>query len=114
MMESIRDPEKRLEVTPEQLQRVLSYQIWFNDHFRENNQKERKQLEKKEQQDFAKAIKELEELNIVYDAKKKAVENIEEAKKTREELALLEDLVAKLGKMNNQKKSLIIILRPAS
>ena len=102
MIEAIRDPERLKNIDPLQLQRVVSYQRWFNQLFREKGPKQRKALNKKQRTKFQKLIAELQEVNAIYQEKKARVEEAENAEKTREELAHLEALVAQLGNILNQ------------
>jgi len=97
IMETLNDPEKFKQVNPKQLQRIVAYQTWFNESFEKNALKERTKLEKKQEKDFQKAIKTLEEVNTVYEEKKAMVEELQSARLAREELAILEEMMPKLG-----------------
>jgi len=97
IMEAINDPDKLKELNPHQLQRILAYQTWFNETFKENAPKDRTKLEKKQQAEFEKAIKKLEEVSDVYEEKKAMAEELETSRLAREELALLEEVMPKLG-----------------
>ncbi|CAG5096820.1 Oidioi.mRNA.OKI2018_I69.XSR.g14796.t1.cds [Oikopleura dioica] len=96
MMEAIRDPERLKNIDPLQLQRIVSYQRWFNQLFRDKGPKQRKALNKRQRTKFEKLIAELQEVNAIYQEKKARVEEAESAEKTREELTHLEALVTQL------------------
>jgi len=96
-MKMINDPNKLEEINPQQLQRILAYQTWFNEFFKENASKDRTKLEKKQEADFEKAIKKLEEVSAVFEEKIAMAEEIETSRLAREELAVLEQIMPKLG-----------------
>jgi len=97
IIKTINDPDKLKEVRPEQLQRILAYQTWFNESFQKNAIKERDMLEKKQETDFNRAIKTLEEVSALYEEKKAMAEEIQTSRLAREELALLEEMMPKLA-----------------
>jgi len=101
VMKMINDPNKLEEINPQQLQRILAYQTWFNEFFKENASKDRTKLEKKQEADFEKAIKKLEEVSAVFEEKKAMAEEIETSRLAREELAVLEQIMPKLDPVKN-------------
>mgnify|MGYP003328416609 CR=1 FL=1 len=103
IIKTINDPDKLKEVRPEQLQRILAYQTWFNEFFQKNAIKERRMLEKKQETDFNRAIQTLEEVSALYEEKKAMAEEIQTSRLAREELALLEEMMPKLGMMTKKR-----------
>jgi len=101
VMKMINDPNKLEEINPQQLQRILAYQTWFNEFFKENASKDRTKLEKKQEADFEKAIKKLEEVSAVFEEKIAMAEEIETSRLAREELAVLEQIMPKLDPVKN-------------
>lgn len=101
IMETLNDPDKLKQVNPKQLQRIVAYQTWFNESFEKNAIKERTKLEKKQEKDFQKVIKTLEEVSTVYEEKKVVAEELQSSRLAREELALLEEMMPKLGTNKN-------------
>lgn len=101
IMETLNDPDKLKQVNPKQLQRIVAYQTWFNESFEKNAIKERTKLVKKQEKDFQKVIKTLEEVSTVYEEKKVMAEELQSSRLAREELSLLEEMLPKLGTNKN-------------